>query len=323
MPRPPEMPLAWWKDLTSRLVRMGVGNLAFTGGEPLLKEGLHDLIAHVASLSGPVIETVDGDLVQHDKPPELFLLSNGRLMDEATIALCARHGVNLSLSLPGLATFAEHTGGGDPQVVLACFEAAHRAGLTTTAGITVTRRNLHELAITIATALLSGADRILLNRFLPGGRGLAHVAELSLSPQQVIEALDIAEQVLTTANRRGNVGTEIPRCLVDPQRYRRLDIGTGCAAARSFFVVGPAGHVRVCNHSPVELVHADRLEGLRAEPYWRRFALGDHIPAACHGCVEIGRCAAGCRECAHIVAGAVDAVDPLMTPVPRLAAAAP
>lgn len=320
LPRPPEMSVSWWKNLCTRLVKMGVQDFAFTGGEPLLKKGLAEIIAHTASLEGPRIRSVDGALVQEEGRPEIFLLSNGRIMDQAHIDLCAKHGVQLSISLPGLTTFAEHTGGGDPDLVLRWFGVAHAAGVITTAGITVTRRNLFELERTIATALVAGADRILLNRFLPGGRGLSYAKDLALSPDEVLQALDIAEKVLASANRFGNVGTEIPRCLVDPERYPHLSVGNGCAAARSFFVVGPAGRIRVCNHSPVELCHADDLDdpkrGLRQDPYWRRFALGDYQPSACKSCSQISRCAAGCRECAHFVTGDVRAPDPLMLPVP-------
>jgi radical SAM protein with 4Fe4S-binding SPASM domain len=310
-----EMDLDAWKDLIAELCRRGVNNLAFTGGEPTLKPGWQDLIRFAADQETIFIETKERELVERRSRPELFLLSNGECMDRDTVELCASLGIALSMSLPGLDTFAEHTGGRhDPQRVLDWFGKAQAKGVTTTAGITVTARNIHELERTVGTALLSGADRVLLNRFLPGGRGLAHRQALDLTPDQVVQAFDATEGILRQANRRGNVGTEVPRCLVDGSRYTHLEVSHGCSAARGFFVVDPSGYIRVCNHSPVRLLHWTKMDELRTDPYWRRFALGDYLPQACTGCREIGQCGGGCREAAHICGGAVDAPDPCVAP---------
>jgi len=229
------------------------------------------------------------------------------------LELFARHEVHLSLSLPGLTTYREHTGNGSPENVLEWFRRAKDAGVMTTVNIAVTRRNLGELYEAIAEALLAGADTLLMNRFMPGGRGLSHADDLSLSREQIVQMLDTAEDVLKTGNRNGHVGTELPRCLVDPSSYERLQVGTRCSAATGFFVIGPSGYVRVCNHSEVRLCHVDDLESLKRHPYWRRFALKDYLPPACSGCPAASACDGGCREAAHIVGGEADSIDPLLS----------
>ncbi len=308
----PERPLAWWHDALDRLAALGVCDFAFTGGEPLLKEGALELLEHAARLRCERVETVDGALVRHTTPPRLYLLSNGRRLPDEVLRLCAAHRINLSLSLPGLGTFAQHTGGGDAELVLEGFRRASALGVPTTVGVTVTRLNLHELFETISEALLAGADDLLLNRFLPGGRGLQHAAELALRAEQIPEMLDCAEEVLRLAKRQGSVGTELPRCVLDPTRYTALRVATRCSAARSFFVVGPSGHLRVCNHSPHRLARLEEVEQVRLDPYWRRFALQDYLPEACGPCPQRSDCDGGCREAAHVVGGAADAVDPLL-----------
>ncbi len=57
------------------------------------------------------------------------------------------------------------------------------------------------------------------------------------------------------AGRTGSVGTELPLCLIDKDRYTHLNVGTRCSAAKGFFVIDPSGYARVCNHSPVRLNH--------------------------------------------------------------------
>ncbi len=311
-PRWEELSTDDWKRVLRRLAEMGVCKFAFTGGEPLLKEGLTALLDYTAELSVEHIETVNGALRSRWGPPELHLLSNGSAVDCVLLDHCLRLDVQLSMSLPGLATYREHTRYGSPDTVLNNFCEATARGLRTVVNVTVTRKNLHELYETIAAAFLAGADRLLMNRFLPGGRGLEHASELLLDGDQVRQMLDAAEQALRDAGRQGSVGTELPRCAFDPSKYERLEIGTRCAAAHQFFVVGPSGYVRACNHSPRRLPHIDAIDSVRTDPYWMRFVRRDYLPAACGGCHLAGDCDAGCREAAHITGDAIDALDPLI-----------
>jgi radical SAM protein with 4Fe4S-binding SPASM domain len=311
-----ELSVAEWQAAIDRLTRMGVCNLAFTGGEALLKEGLFDIVRHAARCTVEHIETRDGALVSEFKAPNLYLLSNGTAVTSATLEFCRDFGVQLSMSLPGLATLREHTGIGDPDVILGKFRAAKALGLKTVANVTVTKRNLPELYQTISAAFLAGAQQLLLNRFLPGGRGLEH-RDWVLNAAEVRTMLDTAEEALTDAGRFGSVGTELPRCIFSPEKYKRLTVGTRCSAAQGFFVVGPAGFVRVCNHSPVDLVHVSEIESLKTHPYWRRFTQRDYLPQACGSCAQASDCDGGCREAAHVVGGAVDSPDPLLAECAR------
>ena len=308
----PEIPINEWKELIETYAKAGVMHFCFTGGEALMKEGLSDLIAFAAQVQSRYIETVDGELKAWDAPPKLYLLSNGKAVTDEILALCKTYDVALSLSLPGLDTFEEHTRGGmDASNVLSLFRKAKEIGVTTTAGITVTAKNFYELHDTIALALIAGADRILLNRFMPGGRGLAN-RELELSLEQVKEIPRIAEEVLLKADRTGHIGTELPRCVVNPSDYEKLKVGTRCAAATDFFVVGPSGMLRVCNHSPVDLVHWRDYDSLRTHPYWRMFVHKTWTPKGCEGCSALGRtCDGGCREAAHVTNGSPEAADPV------------
>lgn len=316
--RHPELTAGEWKDVVSQLAAMGVGSFAFTGGEPLLKEGFTDIIAHAASLSGVEHIRTAGKgrsgLVSRFGSPRLYVISNGSAVDEALLDFLAGAKAHLSMSLPGLRTYGLHTGGGaSPDAVLHGFRMAADRGVSTTVNVTVTARNLHELRETIDAAFSAGAGSLLLNRFLPGGRGLRNTEGLLLSGSQVVRMLQTADEALVSADRSGGVGTEIPACLMDGRlpTFKRLEVHTRCSAARRFFVIGPSGHVRTCNHSPVELVHWSRIEHLRLHPYWKRFALGGNLPAVCGSCTR--DCDGGCREAAHVMNGRTDSPDYLLT----------
>ncbi len=310
--RKPELTTAEWIETISMLFRMGVTRLAFTGGEPLLRPDLFEIIRHVAGCTVEHIETVKGRLKSHQGPPLLYLLSNGTAVNETTLLACKEYDVQLSMSLPGLRTYSQHTGVDSADHILKMFSLAKSMGMTTVVNSTVTRINLFELADTISAALLAGAEQVLLNRFLPGGRGMLHAEKLSLDIPQIQQMLDTAEEVLEKAGRFGSVGTEIPKCIADVTRYKRLQVGTRCSAAIQFFVVGPSGFVRVCNHSPVELNHVREIEGLKTNEYWNRFVFKKYMPSECSDCRDFTACDGGCREAAHVVSGSVTALDPAL-----------
>ncbi len=77
-----ELTIDEWKAVIKKLCAMGVSSLAFTGGEPLMKEGIEDLIVFASRCQAEHIETVNGSLVCEKKPPDLHLLSNEKIMAE-------------------------------------------------------------------------------------------------------------------------------------------------------------------------------------------------------------------------------------------------
>lgn len=306
-----EMEFDEWCELIETYARAGVMHFTFTGGESLLKERLIELIEFTKQVKAVHIETIDGELKRYEAPPGVNLLSNGKLVDENILKLCAKHKINLSISLPGLKTFEEHTGGAQKaEDILNIFAAAKEFAVTTTAGITVTSKNFHELYETIAAALIAGADTILLNRFMPGGRGLDN-RNLELTTEQIRQMPYIAESVLEKAKRYGSIGTELPRCIVNPSEFKYLKVGTGCSAASEFFVVGPNGKLRVCNHSPIELVRWRDYESLKENEVWNQFVFKKWRPSHCNGCGYTSECAGGCREAARVTTGSVSDPDPL------------
>ncbi len=308
----PELSTGEWKEVIDDLFRCGVSAIAFTGGEALLRDDCLELLRYAACREVEKVETVDGSLTGRMVPPEIYLLSNGVLVDDELLNILAELGVRLSLSLPGLSTFQTHTGHDNADLVLENFERARRAGVPTTVNSTVTALNLFELRNTLTAAFLAGAGQLLMNRFLPGGRGLSNALELSMDIGQVREMLVTADDVLTRAGRVGHLGTELPLCALDGLDLKTLKVGTRCSAALKFFVIGPSGYVRVCNHSEHRLQHFSNWRQLKKDPYWKRFTMRSYLPGECNDCSRKTSCDGGCREAANIVGGNVDSPDPLL-----------
>jgi len=312
-PAKEEMTTAQWKEALTSLCNLGVSSFAFTGGEALLREDCLELLEFASNQSALKTETIDGKLVQHRTAPEVYLLSNGSTLNTDILDFIAEKDIKLSISLPGLSTFKDHTGFDNADMVLTMFKEAKSRGISTTVNSTVTALNLFELEKTLSAAFLAGADQLLMNRFLPGGRGLAHEDELLLSADQVREMLVTADSILVKAGRNGTLGTEIPLCILEGIELKKLKVGTRCSAAKGFFVVGPSGFIRVCNHSEHRLNHVTEWQELKNNEYWNTFTMKKFLPAGCRNCEMIFDCDGGCREAANIKGGSVDSPDPLLS----------
>lgn len=298
-PKGEEMTLEQWKQAIDKLYDMGVQIFSISGGEAILKDCMPQIVEHIRN---------EGNKRDYNHP--IILISNGLAMKEEYLQLFKRCNVHLSMSLPGYETFQDHTGVDNADGVLAWFARAKELGLETTVNVTVTKKNIHELFETISMGLISGASSLLLNRFLPGGRGLAHKDELALTPKQVNEMLDVAEEVLSLSGLHGSVGTEVAACAIkNDDKYKQLRFGYKCGAAKSFFVIDPSGWVRTCNHSPRIVGHILRDPIIEDVDYWNMFAESQYKPAACKGCRLIDECDCGCREVANILYGNPQEVD--------------
>lgn len=295
-----ELTTTEWFAAIDRLYDLGIQSFSLSGGEAILRNDIRQIIEHIRT---------EGLSRNIDNP--MVLISNGLAMNDELLDVFAMNRVHLSMSLPGYSTFEWHTGINNADGVLSWFQKAKAKGVHTTAGITVTKRNYDELYETMALALINGAEMILLNRFLPGGRGLTYRHELELNRKQLQKMLETAEEVLNKSNRYGNIGTEYPYCLIDDiDKYNHLGIGTKCAAASTFFVVGPAGEIRVCNHSQEVVGNIKNKNIVDNISYWNVFAEEQYIPNECESCQFVKKCACGCREVAHIVNGSPLKLDP-------------
>lgn len=309
-----EMSVREWKQLIDMLALRGVRHFTFSGGEPLLKSGFEQIIRHAQEkvVLIPWQDNKTGNYSVKELAAEVCVISNGRALNDFWLDCLAETNSMLELSLPGLKTFEYHTGCDGAENVLNWIKRASDRGIYVAVNVTATQKNLTELFETIAQALLHGASSLLLNRFLPGGRGLSHLSELWLNQKQTITAFNIAERVLEIGNRRGSVGTEVPKCILGDREYKHLQVNTRCSAADDFFAVDPAGYFRVCNHSQVRLDHWTRMARLFKNSYWQIFSSKNYMPSECSGCGHIAECGAGCREMAHIVFGSLKSMDPVM-----------
>ncbi len=104
-------------DVARCAVDMGVDKVRVTGGEPLVRKGVVDLVAMLAAIEGIV---------------DLAMTTNGVLLSQYADELAAAGlgRINVSLDTLDEQRFRDITRGGQVKSVLAGIEAARRAGLT-------------------------------------------------------------------------------------------------------------------------------------------------------------------------------------------------
>ncbi len=289
-----ELTYSEWTEVIDILIHNGVSSFTLTGGEPLMREDIRDIINFILQ-SGATLN----------------IISNGRKVDDDFLDFIAERKVSICISIPGIETFVEHTGIDNVEHVLSLFEKTKIRGIQATANIAVTKKNLPELYENIAYALIKGADYVLLNRFLPGGRGLSN-QEYLLNKEETNQMLEIAEEVLTKANKYGHVGTELPLCAINnPDKYKHIRVSNLCSAAKGFCIIDPSGYLKVCNHSPVRICRYDELDKLENHAYWNTFRQRTYLPEMCKDCDKRDKCDGGCREAAHVYFGKINDPDPL------------
>lgn len=275
-------------------------NFTVSGGEPLLRGDILDLMAHVAQ-----------------RKVSVNLLTNGELVDEEAAKQCAEAGVTL-FEIPLLSDEREThnylTGSTSFDRVLEAIPNAKLAGAHVVAVFVVTKPNASHLRGMIEMAFALGADGIMVNRFNVGGAGIDNLEELMPSAEQVREALAVADECGQRFGLPMSCSVAVPPCVVDTSEFKHVGFGF-CAAGteRAYYTFDAVGNVRMCNHSPtiigniLERPFAEIVESQAA----RDFVAA--LPEACAGCELLRECQGGCKAAAEQCYQSLTACDPFLT----------
>ena len=227
-----------WGEILEECARRGVEDVQFTGGEPLLRADLEELVdrARAAGLKTSVY-------------------TNASLLDEARLEGFKRRRTRISTSLPGLASYGEMTGTGrGPWGVLEAVARAAELGWPMGVGITIARPNLAEAADLLAAAVLAGAGTVLAGVAMWEGR-MKRRAEWMPTVEEWAAAKAALRKVPTGKTRVVFADEFFCACRTQPEEAAaRWPAPTGgCPAGRAFGVIGPTGKFRRCLHTVEEM----------------------------------------------------------------------
>jgi len=297
------------KDLLDQLAGIREFRMmAFTGGEPLLRDDLFELLAHSRALG--FTNT---------------LATNATLIDDASARELRRCGVVIgAISLDGFDAETHDRVRGQPgafEKTLRGARALRRAGIVLHVNITAMSYNLNQIRPLTELVDELGTGILLMYQLVPVGRGRA-IDDAALSRSENERLV----RFLAEAQRQS-------RAIIEPvaapqywayllqesgiHRGVRLRIAEslihGCAAGRGFVYVKPNGDVWAC---PFLEESAGNVRDTPFRDTWESSPLFTalrereaKLEGRCGPC-EYNRVCGGCRSRAHAVTGRVLAEDP-------------
>lgn len=299
--------------------RAGVTVIAFSGGEPLVRDDIFELTSHAARQGMYVA-----------------MATNGTLISDETAARMKQNGVEfLQISLDGVSaethdSFRGVNGAFDRTVQGIRHAVAH--DFFVEISTTVTSHNYHELPDIIDFSEQLGADWFMAYNFVPTGRG-CDIAETDLSPRQREEMLQMLWRelkkdrdinVLSTAPQFARVALQqegdaeektVPTHFYNPTLGGQLaglaEFIGGCGAGRFYMAMKANGDLQPCVFFPLKVgnIQEDDFEDI-----WKHSRVLQQLRdrdglCACSDCKYRYYCG-GCRARAYSYTGDYLAADP-------------
>jgi PqqA peptide cyclase len=293
-----ELGTADWRRVFAEAAALGVLQANLTGGEPLVRADLTELVA-----------------AAHAQQLYVNLITSGIPADRDRLAELASAGLDsLQLSVQdvdphGAAWIA---GRDDLETKLQVAAAARALGLPLTLNVVIHRGNIARVAEFVALAEKIGAERLELANTQYLGWALAN-RDVLLPARAEIEQ---ARAVASAAAERLRGRIEI--LFVRPDYYADRPRACMDGWARRYIVVTPDGVVLPCHQAlsiaglAFENVRGGSLQEIwNDSPAMKRFRGEDWLPAPCRTCDERGVDFGGCRCQAFALTGDARATDPV------------
>jgi radical SAM protein with 4Fe4S-binding SPASM domain len=299
------------KSVIDALVTMKVFNINFSGGEPLIRPDIFELLEYASN-----------------KNMAMDLLTNGTLISEKILDRLENTNIfNVQVSLDGLRGTHD-----DFRGIKATFDRAVRAvsllidrDFNVSISSAVTKKNINEIPEIIDLAIDLGARNYKTTLFMPAGRGKGNVDEYVLSP---LEAKDFVAMLNEMKKELGNkISISCEELYPWLNGTSKEDITcsngkrkstVGCTAGNSSLYIMPDGRIAPCPFLREFVAGESRKQDLQeiwdSAPLFDVFRniKGSDLGGKCGECEFLGlSCFGGCRAAAFAHTGDLYAEDPL------------
>lgn len=299
-----ELDLATWQRVLTEAEALGVMQVSFSGGEPLLRPDLEELIATARHLGLYTNIATSG-------------IPNGA----ARLAALRSAGIDsIQVSVQdSTAAGAEQIAGGHFHDEKLAFAAAVKAaGLPLTLNVVLHRHNLDHIERFIELAERLNADRLELANTQYQGWALLNRAALLPSRAQLQRAREIATAARTRLTGRMELLFVMPDYYSD--RPKPCMAGWG----RRFILIAPDGQALPCHGAHTlpgiedSNVREHTLQWVwQQSPAFQLFRGTEWMPEPCRSCEHRDRDFGGCRCQAYALTGDAAATDPACSLAPQ------
>jgi len=248
----------------------GVCGITITGGEPLLRSDINDIVR--------ICKKTD---------LKVALATNGIFLTKQLASSLVSGGIehfDIGFTQP------------DSRVKLAVAAAAG-TGCSVTASVCVHNSNYRETGTLVKKAAAMGADAVALNRFAPTGRGRINQDDLCLKTRDILTALKLADKAAAEAGIFVYTGIPVEPCTAQREMFPAITFST-CQCGEAKWTIDPAGNLKTCEQNP------ETLGNLLRSPFteivensknsidsFRRWGNSE----GCFSCSLPGNCSGGCR----------------------------
>jgi len=296
--RKEELATADWLRVFSEAAALGVLHLHLTGGEPLARPDLTELIAHA-------------------RQSRLYtnLITSGIGLARERLAQLVEAGldhIQLSFqdSTEGHANWIAGTRAHAHKIEVAGWIREHRIAFTT--NLVVHRQNIGHLEEMVATLEALHPDRMEIAHAQYYGWALENRSALLPTRAQ----LDGAVAVVTTAQERMRGRVRID--MVVPDYHARFPKACMGGWGRQLLLIDPAGRALPCHAAAViPGMHFDNVREHTLDWIWQnseafqKFRGEDWMPGPCRSCDRRTEDFGGCRCQAFLLTGDASATDPV------------
>ena len=278
---PSELSLNEIENLADSIEAAHPISVTLTGGEPLLRGDICDIVS---------LFRKRGILVG--------IATNGILLGLHTAESLKEAGASwfeVSVTSVSGEGYRDLTGSDGFETVKQAMLAAVSSGARLTVSHIITSRNYGDAGQVVDLAYAFSADAVALNRFVPGGTGLAN--------RHLLPTLGQLDSALKSAAGRSvmcpgiTVYAAIPveDCLLHHSDYPGISFGS-CICGAGKWAISPSGDLRVCEQSPHILgsLLESSFEELSLSHYVEEFRRSNRSPD-CESCGWASVCGGGCR----------------------------
>ncbi|MEM3486367.1 MAG: radical SAM protein [Candidatus Methanomethyliaceae archaeon] len=293
-----ELSTAQFMRIIGRLAEAGIRYIAFTGGEPLLRRDIWQLMSFAL-----------------DKGLKIHLLTNGLLLSHQKAEWLAEHGVQIQISLDGSTpmTYNNIRGFGFDRVIRN-IEMLADAGCHVAVSIVPMKENLDEIPDIIEFASSMGVRTFHLSLLERSGRAEQIYQEVRPSDEELVH---LCKHLYETYYGSGASKIELPFLDVMIAKLYNPPNRHACKIGREVIAISWDGNLYPCSglvderHKIGSLLSSDLME-LYYSPrmnYVREQTMTHRIEK-CRDCPFILPCLGGCRSKAYVLDKRLDTPDP-------------